>query len=151
MHTIAAATKHPQKLADTQRQWPLVVVEEISWGGRRSENEIPSHSEGFAEPKQKSTFTTAAVFRSFTLLLALSLTISAVRFYLTFPHSLSLYAYNSRIRSFFFFSFLLWSRPSFGIAFDIDGVLLRGESPIGGSPQALKRLYDPSGMLSYAY
>ncbi|CDP08956.1 unnamed protein product [Coffea canephora] len=31
--------------------------------------------------------------------------------------------------------------PSFGIAFDIDGVLLRGETSIGGSPQALRRLY----------
>ncbi|OAY37909.1 uncharacterized protein YKR070W [Manihot esculenta] len=41
--------------------------------------------------------------------------------------------------------------PSFGIAFDIDGVLLRGESPIGGSPQALKRLYDPSGALRIPY
>ncbi|KAL6508880.1 hypothetical protein OROHE_021439 [Orobanche hederae] len=38
------------------------------------------------------------------------------------------------------------SNPSsFGIAFDIDGVILRGETPIGGSPQALKRLYDDSG------
>nr|GME13277.1 uncharacterized protein YKR070W-like [Ipomoea batatas] len=33
---------------------------------------------------------------------------------------------------------------SFGIAFDIDGVLLRGNAPIGGSPQALRRLYDDS-------
>ncbi|EPS60459.1 hypothetical protein M569_14342, partial [Genlisea aurea] len=33
----------------------------------------------------------------------------------------------------------------FGIAFDIDGVILRGETPIGGSVQALKRLYDDSG------
>ncbi|XP_027157416.1 protein PTST, chloroplastic-like [Coffea eugenioides] len=31
--------------------------------------------------------------------------------------------------------------PSFGIAFDIDGVLLRGETSTGGSPQALRRLY----------
>lgn len=36
-------------------------------------------------------------------------------------------------------------RPTFGIAFDIDGVLLRGRTPIGRSPQALRRLYtDPS-------
>ena len=34
-----------------------------------------------------------------------------------------------------------FSRASFGIAFDIDGVVLRGETPIGGSPQALTRLY----------
>ncbi|CAL1355874.1 unnamed protein product [Linum trigynum] len=33
-------------------------------------------------------------------------------------------------------------RRNFGIAFDIDGVIFRSESPIGGSPQALKRLYD---------
>ncbi|KAD2804991.1 hypothetical protein E3N88_38368 [Mikania micrantha] len=36
-------------------------------------------------------------------------------------------------------------RPSFGIAFDIDGVILRGRSPIGDSPKALRRLYDDSG------
>ncbi|EEF32142.1 uncharacterized protein YKR070W isoform X2 [Ricinus communis] len=38
-------------------------------------------------------------------------------------------------------------RGSFGIAFDIDGVILRGESPIGASPRALQRLYHPSGAL----
>ncbi|THU52796.1 hypothetical protein C4D60_Mb10t07720 [Musa balbisiana] len=38
-------------------------------------------------------------------------------------------------------------RPSFGIAFDIDGVILRGRTPIGGSPQALRRLYDADGSL----
>ncbi|KAM7278986.1 hypothetical protein ACFE04_006120 [Oxalis oulophora] len=31
---------------------------------------------------------------------------------------------------------------SFGIAFDIDGVILLGHNPIGGSSRALKRLYD---------
>ncbi|RVW56823.1 Haloacid dehalogenase-like hydrolase domain-containing 5 [Vitis vinifera] len=36
-------------------------------------------------------------------------------------------------------------RPSFGIAFDIDGVVLLGNTPIGGSSQALKRLYDDCG------
>lgn len=36
-------------------------------------------------------------------------------------------------------------RSSFGIAFDIDGVILRGRLPIGGSPQALRRLYRDSG------
>jgi hypothetical protein len=36
-------------------------------------------------------------------------------------------------------------RYSFGIAFDIDGVVLRGRVPIGGSPQALRRLYGDSG------
>lgn len=34
--------------------------------------------------------------------------------------------------------------PSFGIAFDIDGVLLRGQHPIGGSTKALRRLYVDS-------
>ncbi|GAB2286100.1 hypothetical protein Dimus_020524 [Dionaea muscipula] len=42
-------------------------------------------------------------------------------------------------------------QTSFGIAFDIDGVLLRGNSPIGGSPNALKRLYDDSGSLKVPY
>lgn len=37
---------------------------------------------------------------------------------------------------------------SFGIAFDIDGVVLRSEIPIGGSPQAIRRLYDDSGTLT---
>ncbi|KAK4775264.1 hypothetical protein SAY86_010199 [Trapa natans] len=37
------------------------------------------------------------------------------------------------------------ARSSFGIAFDIDGVILRGQVPVGGSPQALGRLYDDSG------
>ncbi|BBH04892.1 hydrolase family protein / HAD-superfamily protein [Prunus dulcis] len=36
-------------------------------------------------------------------------------------------------------------QPSFGIAFDIDGVVLRSEAPIGGSPQVFRRLYDDSG------
>lgn len=37
-------------------------------------------------------------------------------------------------------------RPSYGIAFDIDGVILLGSSPVGGSPGALRRLYDDSGI-----
>ncbi|KAL6648331.1 hypothetical protein ACP70R_012555 [Stipagrostis hirtigluma subsp. patula] len=37
------------------------------------------------------------------------------------------------------------ARPSFGIAFDIDGVILRGRSPIGGSPRAIRRLYSEDG------
>ncbi|KAJ4836590.1 hypothetical protein Tsubulata_043492 [Turnera subulata] len=41
--------------------------------------------------------------------------------------------------------------PPFGIAFDIDGVLLRGESPIGASQQALRRLYNHSGELAIPY
>ncbi|KAL2486615.1 hydrolase family protein/HAD-superfamily protein [Abeliophyllum distichum] len=40
---------------------------------------------------------------------------------------------------------------SFGIAFDIDGVILRGNIPIGGSSRALKRLYDDSGNLRIPY
>ncbi|KAK8579662.1 hypothetical protein V6N12_069975 [Hibiscus sabdariffa] len=40
---------------------------------------------------------------------------------------------------------------NFGIAFDIDGVILRGRVPIGGSPQALRRLYGDSGELSVPY
>ncbi|XP_010496797.1 PREDICTED: uncharacterized protein YKR070W isoform X1 [Camelina sativa] len=39
------------------------------------------------------------------------------------------------------------NRSSFGIAFDIDGVILLGSSPVGGSPGALRRLYDDSGAL----
>ncbi|XP_057868857.2 uncharacterized protein YKR070W isoform X3 [Cryptomeria japonica] len=36
-------------------------------------------------------------------------------------------------------------RPTFGIAFDIDGVMLRGRNVIGGATQALRRLFkDPS-------
>lgn len=37
-------------------------------------------------------------------------------------------------------------RCSFGIAFDVDGVVLSGRVPVGGSPQALRRLYSNSGM-----
>ncbi|OAY38760.1 uncharacterized protein YKR070W isoform X3 [Manihot esculenta] len=40
---------------------------------------------------------------------------------------------------------------SFGIAFDIDGVILRGRVPIGGSPQALRRLYGDSGSLKVPF
>ncbi|KAJ3699473.1 hypothetical protein LUZ61_003178 [Rhynchospora tenuis] len=38
-------------------------------------------------------------------------------------------------------------RPSFGIAFDIDGVIIGGSAPIGGSPQAIQRLYARDGTL----
>ncbi|CAN1257915.1 Uncharacterized protein YKR070W [Linum perenne] len=37
-------------------------------------------------------------------------------------------------------------RSSFGIAFDIDGVILGGRDPIGGSPRALRRLYGDSAV-----
>nr|XP_043639412.1 uncharacterized protein YKR070W [Erigeron canadensis] len=40
---------------------------------------------------------------------------------------------------------------SFGIAFDIDGVILRGHTPIGDSPKALRRLYHDSGSLKIPY
>ncbi|CAN6471035.1 unnamed protein product [Victoria cruziana] len=36
-------------------------------------------------------------------------------------------------------------RPSFGIAFDIDGVIFRGQTPIDGAPEALRRLYSDYG------
>ncbi|KAF9597901.1 hypothetical protein IFM89_022262 [Coptis chinensis] len=47
---------------------------------------------------------------------------------------------------------LLHTKPekqgsNFGIAFDIDGVIIRGHTPIGNSPQALKRLYRDCGTL----
>ncbi|KAK8918783.1 hypothetical protein KSP39_PZI021219 [Platanthera zijinensis] len=42
-------------------------------------------------------------------------------------------------------------RPSFGISFDIDGVLIRGGKAIGGSPQALRRLYGDDGTLKIPY
>ncbi|KAF8402786.1 hypothetical protein HHK36_010877 [Tetracentron sinense] len=38
-------------------------------------------------------------------------------------------------------------RSSLGIAFDIDGVILRGRTPIGGAPQALRRLYGDCGII----
>ncbi|KAI3852082.1 hypothetical protein MKW98_020081 [Papaver atlanticum] len=44
-----------------------------------------------------------------------------------------------------------YERPSFGIAFDIDGVILRGRKPIGNSPQALRKLYDESGTLKIPF
>ncbi|KAL9165792.1 hypothetical protein ABFS82_06G193700 [Erythranthe guttata] len=40
---------------------------------------------------------------------------------------------------------------SFGIAFDIDGVILRGANPIGNSSRALRRLYDDSGALKIPF
>ncbi|KAL5569209.1 hypothetical protein UlMin_025784 [Ulmus minor] len=43
------------------------------------------------------------------------------------------------------------TRSSFGIAFDIDGVVLRGRVPIGGSPQALRRLFGESGSLKVPF
>ncbi|GMY10706.1 hypothetical protein FCV25MIE_05945 [Fagus crenata] len=49
-------------------------------------------------------------------------------------------------------SFSQLNTPSFGIAFDIDGVVLRDHTPIGNSPQALRRLYDhDSGSLKIPY
>ncbi|CAG7870012.1 unnamed protein product [Brassica rapa] len=43
------------------------------------------------------------------------------------------------------------NRASYGIAFDIDGVILLGSSPVGGSPAALRRLYDDSGALKIPF
>ncbi|XP_051130910.1 uncharacterized protein LOC127251299 isoform X3 [Andrographis paniculata] len=43
------------------------------------------------------------------------------------------------------------SSSSFGIAFDIDGVILRGAAPIGNSERALRRLYDDSGSLKVPF
>ncbi|CAH8380777.1 unnamed protein product [Eruca vesicaria subsp. sativa] len=44
------------------------------------------------------------------------------------------------------------NRPSsYGIAFDIDGVILLESSPVGGSPGALRRLYDDSGALKIPF
>ncbi|KAL0298632.1 UNVERIFIED_CONTAM: Haloacid dehalogenase-like hydrolase domain-containing 5 [Sesamum radiatum] len=40
------------------------------------------------------------------------------------------------------------SFSSFGIAFDVDGVILRGTTPIGNSRRALRRLYDDSGAMN---
>ncbi|KAI3459018.1 hypothetical protein Pfo_015681 [Paulownia fortunei] len=40
---------------------------------------------------------------------------------------------------------------SYGIAFDIDGVILRGTTPIGNSRRALRRLYDDSGALNIPF
>jgi ribonucleotide monophosphatase NagD (HAD superfamily) len=36
---------------------------------------------------------------------------------------------------------MVFDRNSFGIAFDIDGVLIRGGDPLGRAPDALRRLY----------
>ncbi|TKV96736.1 hypothetical protein SEVIR_9G449100v4 [Setaria viridis] len=43
------------------------------------------------------------------------------------------------------------ARPSFGIAFDVDGVILRGRSPIGGAPRAIRRLYSEDGTLKIPF
>ncbi|KDP46146.1 hypothetical protein JCGZ_06657 [Jatropha curcas] len=40
---------------------------------------------------------------------------------------------------------------SFGIAFDIDGVIIRGRAPIAGSSQALRRLYGDAGSLKVPF
>ncbi|XP_074286733.1 mitochondrial hydrolase YKR070W-like isoform X1 [Silene latifolia] len=39
----------------------------------------------------------------------------------------------------------------FAIAFDIDGVILRGRQPIGGSPLAIRKLYHPQGSLKVPF
>ncbi|XP_057799072.1 uncharacterized protein YKR070W isoform X4 [Salvia miltiorrhiza] len=45
----------------------------------------------------------------------------------------------------------LSQHSSFGIAFDIDGVILRGANPIGNSQRALRRLYNDSGSLKIPF
>ncbi|XP_068644122.1 mitochondrial hydrolase YKR070W [Aristolochia californica] len=42
-------------------------------------------------------------------------------------------------------------RYPFGIAFDIDGVILRGRTPIGGSLAAVRKLYSDSGTLQIPF
>ncbi|CAL5322391.1 unnamed protein product [Camellia sinensis] len=75
-----------------------------------------------------------------------------MRFRTVFRGSPPLLLFQSQ-SSWRFFS-QLRSRPewsSFGIAFDIDGVILRGRVPIGGSPQSLRRLYGDSGTLKIPF
>ncbi|KAL7228764.1 hypothetical protein ACSBR2_007457 [Camellia fascicularis] len=75
-----------------------------------------------------------------------------MRFRTVFRGSSPLLLFQSQ-SSWRFFS-QLRSRPersSFGIAFDIDGVILRGRVPIGGSPQSLRRLYGDSGTLKIPF
>ncbi|CAL5363542.1 unnamed protein product [Camellia sinensis] len=75
-----------------------------------------------------------------------------MRFRTVFRGSPPLLLFQSQ-SSWRFFS-QLRSRPersSFGIAFDIDGVILRGRVPIGGSPQSLRRLYGHSGTLKIPF
>ncbi|XP_004307430.1 PREDICTED: uncharacterized protein YKR070W-like isoform X2 [Fragaria vesca subsp. vesca] len=64
---------------------------------------------------------------------------------LPFPFRSHLYSSESRIEC------RSEPRSSFGIAFDIDGVILGGRAPIGGSPQALKKLYGDSGNLKVPF
>ncbi|XP_042034813.1 haloacid dehalogenase-like hydrolase domain-containing 5 [Salvia splendens] len=40
---------------------------------------------------------------------------------------------------------------SFGVAFDIDGVILHGANPIGNSPRALRKFYNDSGSLKIPF
>ncbi|XP_047966740.1 uncharacterized protein YKR070W-like isoform X2 [Salvia hispanica] len=40
---------------------------------------------------------------------------------------------------------------SFGVAFDIDGVILHGANPIGNSRRALRKFYDDSGSLKIPF
>ncbi|KAK8953221.1 hypothetical protein KSP40_PGU003908 [Platanthera guangdongensis] len=54
-------------------------------------------------------------------------------------------SYSSRFRRLHSHTGPDTQRPSFGISFDIDGVLIRGGKAIGGSPQALRRLYGDDG------
>lgn len=72
--------------------------------------------------------------RSFTAFLIYGAIISTV---LSFPAACFCYYICTDVASSF--------SPSFGIALDIDGVVLRGSTPIDGSSQALRRLYTIDG------
>ncbi|KAL6203133.1 hypothetical protein ACLB2K_026836 [Fragaria x ananassa] len=67
------------------------------------------------------------------------------------PNHLSSIVLSKLTRSFSHLSSQSKPCSSFGIAFDIDGVVSRSDVPIGGSPQAFRRLYDDSGHLRVPY
>ncbi|KAL6123810.1 hypothetical protein ACLB2K_076327 [Fragaria x ananassa] len=67
------------------------------------------------------------------------------KFRLPFPFQSRLYSSESRIEC------RSEPRSSFGIAFDIDGVILGGRAPIGHSPRALRKLYGDSGNLKVPF
>lgn len=103
---------------------------------RKKSNEPPNREKGLAEPKRKAIIG-HFLLQNHTLILA----IQTVR--------------QSKKEESSWFWYLIGSNSdqfcssSFGIAFDIDGVVLRSEIPIGGSPQAIRRLYDDSGTLTF--
>lgn len=100
---------------------------------RNKSNEPPNPEKGLAEPKRKAI----------------------IGHFLLQNHTLILAIQTVRQSESSWFWYLIGSNSdqfcssSFGIAFDIDGVVLRSEIPIGGSPQAIRRLYDDSGTLTF--